>query len=241
MFSREIQNDYGSYSSKDSTTILLKGIFDKNFIELKTINPTDESYKVFSSPSHSINFAVKIGTSTYIPQHLFDRLKTAYEENNPYYTVNDLITIELDLSKTLSYLQSKYGSKIETSNVEYVGVAVDVTSSILESTASIIQVNANYTQGASTRFGLAGVTDIQFQFYKNNKSNDFNDENIIKHILYLFEETNTPSNGWYKNLQYQLSNGSVILPNLPASTDVVKPAVQKVSNLDDYLRDVKRT
>jgi len=240
MFSREVTNDYGSYSSKDSTTILLKGVFDKNFIELKTINPTEESYKVFTAPSESINFSIKLGTSTYIPKHIFDKLKTAYEENNPYYTVNDLITIEMDLSKTLSYIESKYGSNIETSTVTYTGVAVDVTSSNLEITASIIQVNANITQGSDTRFGLAGVTDIEYQFYKNNRSDILNDDNIIKHILYVFEETNEPSMGYYKNLKYQLDNGSVILPNLPASTDVVKPVIQKVTNLDDYLRDVQR-
>ena len=90
---------------------------------------------------------------------------------------------------------------------------------------------------------MAGIIDINYQFYINNNPNQLNDDNIIKHILFLFEETTNHISGNSTILPYQLNDvsQSVILQNLPASTDVVKPVTTRVTNLDDYLRDVKRT
>jgi len=245
MFSREVTNDYGFYSKENANTILFKGVFDKNFRELKTVDPNKETYKVFNCPSQSINFAVKLGSNTYIPQHLFDRLVTAYNENNPYYTVNDLVTIEMDLSKTISYIEGKYGAKVETNTITYTGTTTAFTSSA-DSGSTVISgsttnVTATATTGISSRLKLAGVTSLGFQFYTDNNANIDNEENIIKQILFLFDETNVRISGIFTTMQYQNADGSVILANLPASTDVVKPVTTRVTNLDDYLKDVKRS
>ena len=243
MFSREITNDYGSYSVKSNSTALLKGVFDKNFIELKIVDPSTTNYKVFDSSN--INFTIKVGNSTYIPSHLFSDLKKAFDEGNPYYTVNDIITVELDLSKTLSYIDGKYGAKVETNTITYNGSTITVAnaSGSVSGSTTTIQVNATSSNGQSTRFGLAGVTSISYQFYIDNNPNQPNDENIIKQILFLFEDTTNRIAGSSTILPYQLNDASqsVILQNLPASTDVVKPVTTRVTNLDDYLRDVKRT
>ena len=244
MFSREVTNDYGSYSKVNPNTILFKGVFDKNFRELKTIDPNTTIYKVFNCPSQSINFAVKLGSNTYIPQHLFDTLVTAYKENNPYYTVKDLITIEMDLSKTIAYIESKYGAKVETNSITYVGSTSEFTASADSGSTisgSTTNVTATGRKGTSSRLELGGVTNLQFQFYNDNIPTSINEENIIKHILFIFDETNVRVSGVYTTLPYQNADGSVILPNLPASTDVVKPVTQRVTNLDDYLKDVERT
>jgi len=243
MFSREVPNDYGSYSKENTNTILFKGVFDKNFKELKMVDPNTAAYKVFNCPSQSINFAVKLGSSTYIPQHLFDRLVIAYEENNPYYTVNDLVTIEMDLTKTIAYIEGKYGAKVETNTIIYSGSTITAPnpSGSISGSTTTIQVNSTSKNGVSSKLELAGVTSLGFQFYKDNNPNIDNEENIIKQILFLFDETNTRVNGKYTIKPYQNSDGSVILQNLPASTDVVKPVTQRVTNLDDYLKDVKRS
>jgi hypothetical protein len=39
---------------------------------------------------------------------------------------------------------------------------------------------------------------------------------------------------------YQNADESVIIANLPASTDVVKPVTTRVTSMDDYLKDVVR-
>jgi hypothetical protein len=245
MFSREVPNDYGSYQKENDNTILFKGVFDKNFKELKSIDPNTAIYKVFNCPSQSINFAVKLGSNTYIPQHLFDRLVTAYKENNPYYTINDLVTIELDLSKTIAFIEGKYGAKVDTNTITYVGTTTPFTASVGDSgsnavTGSTLSVTSTSTKKTSSRLELAGVTQLEFQFYKDNNPNILNEENIIKHILFIFEETNIRVSGTYKNVLYQNQDESVIIANLPASTDVVKPVTARVTSLDSYLKDVKR-
>jgi len=226
MFSREVTNDYGSYSRVNPNTILFKGVFDKNFRELKTIDPNTATYKVFNCPSQSINFAVKLGSNTYIPQHLFDTLVTAYKENNPYYTIKDLITIEMDLSKTINYIGSKYGAEITANSITYTGTLIG------SSTSGSIQVTATPSQTLNSKLGLAGVTALDLQFYNNMDATQLNEENIIKQILFLFNETNVRISGTYQTLPSDF---------VPVSTDVVLPLSQRVTNLDDYLRDVQRS
>lgn len=234
MFSRELTNDYGSYSVKSNSTALLKGVFDTNFIELGIVNPSTINYKVFDSSN--INFTIKVGNSTYIPSHLFSDLKKSYEEGNPYYTIKDIISIELDLSKTIDYITGKYGANVDTTTFNSVGSSISDVSGSTQ-----IQVNTTITKGTNTRFGLAGVKHIDYQFYVDNVPTIYNDEAIIGHIKFLFEDTTTRISGKYVTTQYQNADGSVILNELPASTDVVRPVTTRVTNLDDYLRDVVRT
>jgi len=240
MFSREIVNDYGSYSIKNKSTALLKGVFDKNFIELPTIDPTTTNYKVFDS--ENINFTISVGNSVYIPSHIFFDLKKAYEEGNPYYTINDIISVDLDISKTLTYNTNKFASKIETNTVSYSGslVTADNPSGSVSGSVSITQVNSVSNIGSSTRFEQAGVQNVEYQFYINNDSNNLNDTAIINQIRFLFEDTTNRITGISHIQTYQNTDGSVIVENLPASTDVVKPVTSRVTALDDYLKDVKR-
>jgi hypothetical protein len=240
MFSREIVNDYGSYSIKNETTALLKGVFDKNFIELPTIDPTTTNYKVFDSIN--INFAIKVGNSVYIPSHIFSDLKKAYDEGNPYYTIKDIITVNLDLSKTLAYNDAKYSAKIETNTINYSGslVTADNPSGSVSGSVAITQVNSVSKAGVGSRFTQAGVMGVEYQFYINNDPTLLNDNAIINQIKFLFEDTTNRISGVSHIQTYQNADGSVIVENLPASTDVVKPVTTRVTALDDYLRDVKR-
>jgi len=241
MFSREIVNDYGSYSIKNKSTALLNGVFDKNFIELLTIDPSTTNYKVFES--NNINFTITVGNSTYIPSHIFSDLKKAYDEGNPYYTIKDIISVDLDISKTIDYNKNKFASKIETNTVSYSGSLVTAPnpSGSVSGSVSITQVNAVSKVGSSTRFEQAGVQNVEYQFYINNNPNELNDTAIINQIRFLFEDTTQRISGVSRVQTYQNPDGSVIVENLPASTDVVKPVTTRVTALDDYLKDVVRT
>jgi len=265
MFSREITNDYGSYSKEGEQTVLLKGTFDSNFIELPIIDPTIPAYKVFDS--ETINFGIVIGNSTYIPSHLFEQLQTAFEEGNPYFTPNDLITIELNLENVLNYISSKYYTQNITSKVEYKGVGrVEQLTNTNTSTATIttksgssdvtqpatitlntpaqrevVDVQANFTSTFKNRLQAAGVDDISYQFFIDNNPDTLSDTNIIEYIRYVFEEEGSiRPRGSFTIQQYELPNGEVIQLNLPAETRIVEPVKDRVTNVDDYLRDVDR-
>lgn len=265
MFSREIINEYGDYTIKSKDSVLLKGRFDKNFLEVKTIDPTQIQYKVFDSTN--INFAVRIGNSTYIPSNIFSKLQTAYKEGNPYFTAKDVITIDLDISKTLSFIDGKFNVKTETKQVTYAGNETKYTTTETKTTTStittksgsvdvqqsavitsnepvektIMSVSASFTNGFATRLELAGVQSVSYPFYINNDSNQLNDDNVIRYIQYLFEDVTTQPKGTNNIVPYENADGTVIVQNLPASTDVVRPVTQRVTNLDGYLRDVERT
>lgn len=265
MFSREITNDYGSYSKKDEQTVLLKGVFDSNFIELTVINPDDVVYKVFDSTT--INFAIVVGNSTYIPSHLFEQLITAYNEGNPYFTVSDLTTIELTLETTLSYINNKYYTKNIVNKVEYKGSGrIERLTNTNTSTATITTVSGstNVTQPATitlntpaereirnvqgtfsstfkNRLEVAGVNNVSYQFFINNDSELLNDNFIIEYIRYIFEEVDSiKPKGSFTVQQYELPNGEVIQANLPVEIKIVEPVTDRVTNIDDYLRDVSR-
>lgn len=265
MFSREITNDYGSYSKKDEQTVLLKGVFDSNFIELSVINPDDVVYKVFDSTT--INFAVVVGNSTYIPSHLFEQLVTAYNEGNPYFSVSDLTTIELNLTNTLDYISSKYYTQNVASKVGFKGVGriLNVintntsTATITTKSGStdvsqpaiiilntpqeqeVVEVQAEYTTTYKSRLEIAGVDDIRYQFFVDNNPNVLNDNSIIEYIRFLFEETGAINpKGRYEIQQYELPNGEVIQSNLPTETKIVAPVTERVTNVDAYLRDIQR-
>lgn len=264
MFSREIINEYGDYTIKSKDSVLLKGRFDKNFLEVKTIDPNQLQYKVFDSTN--INFAIRIGNSTYIPSNIFTKLQTAYKEGNPYFTAKDVITIDLDLSKTLSFIDNKFNVKVETKQVTYAGSETKYTTTETKTTTStittksgsadvqqsavitsnepvektIMSVSASFSSSFATRLELAGVKNVSYQFYVNNNPNVLNDDNIIRYIQFLFEDTTNRPVGTHSIVPYEYEDGTVIVQNLPASTDVVRPVTQRVTNLDGYLRDVQR-
>lgn len=264
MFSREIINEYGDYQIQSKDSVLLKGRFDKNFLEVKTIDPTQIQYKVFDSTN--INFAIRIGTSTYIPSNIFTKLQTAYKEGNPYFTAKDVITIELDLSKTLSFIDGKFNIKGQTKQVTYAGSETKYTTTETKTTTSTIftksgstdvqqsavitsnepvektisSVSASFTNSFATRLELSGVKSVSYPFYVNNNPNQLNDDNVIRYIQFLFEDIPTAPKGVNTIVPYEYEDGSVIVQNLPASTDVVRPVTLRVTNLDGYLRDVQR-
>ena len=91
-----------------------------------------------------------------------------------------------------------------------------------------------------THHRLNQLNSFSYPFYIDNNSNILNDDNVIRYIQYLFEDITTAPKGASNIVPYEYEDGTVIVQNLPASTNVVKPVSQRVFNLDGYLRDVQR-
>jgi hypothetical protein len=159
-------NTYGYYLTEDSETIEFRGNFEKNKVFLRTKNPDEQlNYKVFVSPKKAINFAIQIvgGTNpqvVYIPQHIYKDLQIAYSENNPYYTIKDITIIKLDFTDSGNGLVTYLKTKYETSK----GTEL-------------------------SKIGNAGSTGIKSYAGFDVGGNPI-DEDILKQILYLFEEQN---------------------------------------------------
>ena len=159
-------NTYGYYLTEDSDTIEFRGDFEQNVLFLPTKNPDAQlNYKVFVSPKKAINFGIQIvgGTNpnvVYIPQHIYKDLQVAYNENNPYYTIKDITIIKLDFTDT--------GSSI----IEYLKDKFELAAA-----------------GDLSKIANAGTTAI-VNYAGFDESGNPVDEDILKQILYLYEEQN---------------------------------------------------
>jgi hypothetical protein len=162
---KNVSNPYGYYLTEDSETIEFRGNFEENKLFLLTKDPDEQlNYKVFMSPKKAINFGVQIvgGTNpnvTYVPQHIYKDLQLAYNENNPYYTIQNVTVIKLDFTDTgnalIKYLQKKFES----------------------------------LDNGVSKISTAGVDNI-VKYAGFDESGNPSDENILKQILFLFEEQN---------------------------------------------------
>lgn len=163
---KNVSNPYGYYLTEDFETIELRGDFEKNNLLLPTKNPDEQlNYKVFVSPNKAINFAIQIvgGTNpqvVYIPQHIYKDLQIAYNENNPYYTIKNITIIKLDFTDSGNGLVKYLKTKFETKKGSEL-----------------------------SKIGNAGSTGIKSYAGFDGDGNPI-DEDILKQILYLFEEQN---------------------------------------------------
>jgi hypothetical protein len=162
---KNVSNPYGYYLTEDFETIELRGNFEQNALFLPTKNPDEQlNYKVFVSPKRAINFGIQVvgGTNpnvVYIPQHIYKDLQIAYNENNPYYTINNVTIIKLDFTDSGNTLIKYLKEKFEKLN-----------------------------DGVS-KISSAGVSSI-VNYAGFDSSGRPVDEDILKQILYLFEEQN---------------------------------------------------
>jgi hypothetical protein len=162
---KNVTNTYGFYLPGDRESIELQGDFEVNNIVLPTKNPDAQlNYKVFVSPKKNVNFGIQIvggdfPQNIYIPQHIYKDLQIAYNENNPYYTIDQITVIKLDFTSTGSSLIKYLKDKFEKPK----------GSAIL------------------SKLEDAGVTSItNYAGFKESGQPD--DESIIKQILFLFDE-----------------------------------------------------
>lgn len=238
---KNVSNPYGYYLTEDFETIELRGNFEENAIFLPTKNPDEQlNYKVFVSPKKAVNFGIQIvgGTNPqviYIPQHIYKDLQIGYTENNPYFTIKDITIIKLDFTDTGNAL------------IKY-----------------LTQKFQNTTSPTNpSKLSSAGVTSIG-TYAGFNESGQPVDEDILKQILFLFDEENdvifvdkdvvlvtedmVKAKGYTSNRikgnftytsNYFDSSGKFNSPLLNSQTNIILEdnTVSSISALNDFVKD----
>lgn len=162
---KNVSNPYGYYLTEDFETIELRGNFEENHIFLPTKNPDEQlNYKVFVSPKKSINFGIQIvGGSN--PQVVYI----------PQHIYKEL---------QLAYTQNNPYYTIKDITI----VKLDFTDTGNTLIKYLTQKFENSTNGTS-KVSSAGVKSI-VSYAGFNESGQPVDEDILKQILFLFDEEN---------------------------------------------------
>lgn len=89
--------------TRKEKNIILEGIYKENTVKYPLLNPVDAAVK--SIPSTTFGFLVKdIATQQlYASERVYDDLIKAYEENNPWYTIYTIPTINVDIQYLSQY------------------------------------------------------------------------------------------------------------------------------------------
>jgi hypothetical protein len=161
---KNVSNTYGYYLTEDSETVELQGNFKENFIYLPTKDPKEQlNYKVFVSPKKAINFAIQIVGGDN-PQTIYIPQHIYKDLDFAYYENNPYYTIKDITVVKLDFTDT--GNKLITYLKSKFEVPLDNKVSRLEN---------------------VGVDTVSYACFKNGVPND---EDILKQILFLFDEQN---------------------------------------------------
>jgi hypothetical protein len=161
---KNVSNTYGYYLTEDSETVELQGNFKENFIYLPTKDPKEQlNYKVFVSPKKAINFAIQIVGGDN-PQTIYIPQHIYKDLDFAYYENNPYYTIKDITIVKLDFTDT--GNKLIAYLKSKFEVPLDNKISRLEN---------------------AGVDTVSYACFKNGVPND---EDILKQILFLFDEQN---------------------------------------------------
>jgi hypothetical protein len=161
---KNVSNTYGYYLTEDSETVELQGNFKENFIYLPTKDPKEQlNYKVFVSPKKNVNFAIQIVGGDN-PQVVYIPQHIYKDLDFAYYENNPYYTIKDITIVKLDFTDT--GNKLITYLKSKFEVPLDNKVSRLEN---------------------VGVDTVSYACFKNGLPND---EDILKQILFLFDEQN---------------------------------------------------
>jgi hypothetical protein len=162
---KNVSNTYGYYLTEDSETIELQGNFKENFIYLPTKDPKEQlNYKVFVSPKKNVNFAIQIVGGDN-PQTIYIPQHIYKDLDFAYYENNPYYVIKDITIIKLDFTDA--GNKLIT----YLKTKFEKT-----------------TDGLS-KLSQAGVNSVD-NYAGFSTSGQPIDEDIIKQILFLFDEQN---------------------------------------------------
>jgi hypothetical protein len=160
---KNVSNPYGYYLTEDFETIELRGNFEENAIFLPTKNPDEQLiYKVFVSPKKAINFAIQIVGGT-----------------NP-----SVVYIPQHMYKDLQIAYNENNPYYTIKDVTV--IKLDFTETGNSLIKYLKQKFEKLDKGVS-KLTSSGVSAIVNYAGFDSSGNPI-DEDIIKQILYLFEE-----------------------------------------------------
>lgn len=114
----EIQNDYGFYIKNTETEFTLNGIFKEHQIKKQYPAISSSEWKVIpNSEDVYIPFFIKIGENKYVCQQLYNELKKSYDEGNMYFTLDDILGLEVNTETPYRYVSEKYTNKLKAAGV----------------------------------------------------------------------------------------------------------------------------
>ena len=115
----EIQNDYGFYEKETDTRFTLNGIYPEHQIVKDYPSLDSKEWKLIpNNEDVYIPFFIKIGDTKYICELLYKELYESYLEGNMYFTLDDILGIDIDTTKTYNYIVEKYKDKLKDAGIE---------------------------------------------------------------------------------------------------------------------------
>lgn len=115
----EIQNDYGFYNKESDTNFTLNGIFVEHQISKKYQSLSSPDWQIIpGSDAVYIPFFIKIGKTKYICKQLYAELYKSYSEGNMYFTLDNILGVDVDTADTYKYIVEKYKDKLKDAGVD---------------------------------------------------------------------------------------------------------------------------
>ena len=160
---KNVSNPYGYYLTEDFETIELRGNFEENAIFLPTKNPDEQLiYKVFVSPKKAINFAIQIVGGT-----------------NP-----NVVYIPQHMYKDLQIAYNENNPYYTIKDVTIIKLDFTDTGNRL---IKYLKEKFEKLNNGTSKLTSAGVSSV-VNYAGFDESGNPLDEDIIKQILFLFEE-----------------------------------------------------
>ena len=236
---KNVSNTYGYYLTEDSETVELQGNFKENFIYLPTKDPKEQlNYKVFVSPKKNVNFAIQIVGGDN-PQTIYIPQHIYKDLDFAYYENNPYYIIRDITVIKLDFTDT--GNKLITYLKTKFEKGTDGLSKLAQAGVNSVDNYAGFSTGGQP-IDEDILKQILFLF---DEQNDviFVDKNVKLVDESIVKERNYKSNRIKGNINY-ISNyftnsGLFISRKLNSTLNILVEStlIYKVTQLSDFIKD----
>lgn len=174
------------FVSSELNNIVLSGKFEENKTYYPLLDPV--AANIVSIPGTTFRFIINVGSPTsYTSEEMYDDLIKAYQERNPWFSINTVPRVNLDLFFLKEYNQknkfkvTEAYSEIQIVNTigtgssndgdlsicEYVDYLVNKSSSSIELKRTDELGSWNYVQDGTLGFGLKSIYDSMINYQRD--------------------------------------------------------------------------